>query len=535
MKNKKARSLTALSLGLGLAILGVWAISSNSLTVGAAPPAELRVCPTDCTYSSIQDAVDAASDGDTIKVAAGTYDTVVTLGTYTQVVLVYKSVTIQGGYTTAFTEPPDPAGNPTILDAQGKGRVIVAFGEGTPITPTIAGLHITGGDASGSRGGIGGHDAGGGVYVLQAAVTISDCTIYGNTASTVDWGYGGGVYVFQTLASTLTHNTISGNTASTASGIEDRGAGGGICVFSGQATLSGNTVQGNTASTGEQGYGGGITLGGGSFALIDNTIENNTASTAGEGFGGGIMLETGDVTLEANTVQLNVASTITNGQGGGLALWYGNAALSSNAILGNTATLNAGALGQGGGLLLAVGSLTLTNNIVADNHANTQGSGLWIGGSEGYPSDGRLLHTTIADNRGDVPGIYVDGYTTLAFTNTIIAGHTMAGIAAAASSTVTLETTLWHGNGAWILWPSKVTTSNDVTGDPAFRDPSGWDYHLGADSAAVDRGVDAGVDIDIDGDQRPMDGDCDGTAAVDIGADESWCHIHFPLVLRQFP
>jgi hypothetical protein len=175
MKNKKARSLTALSLGLGLAILGVWAISSNSLTVGAAPPAELRVCPTDCTYSSIQDAVDAASDGDTIKVAAGTYDTVVTLGTYTQVVLVYKSVTIQGGYTTAFTEPPDPAGNPTILDAQGKGRVIVAFGEGTPITPTIAGLHITGGDASGSRGGIGGHDAGGGVYVLQAAVTISDC------------------------------------------------------------------------------------------------------------------------------------------------------------------------------------------------------------------------------------------------------------------------------------------------------------------------------------------------------------------------
>jgi hypothetical protein len=533
MKNKKAHLLSALALGLGLAILGVWATSSKSLTVDAAPSAEIHVCPTGCTYSSIQDAVDAASDGDTIKVAAGTYDTVVSMGTFAQVVLVYKSVIIQGGYTTAFTEPPDPVGNPTILDAQGKGRVIVVYGEGTHVTATIAGLHVTGGDASGLRGMSGGHDAGGGVYVLQAAATISDCEIYGNTASTVGWGYGGGVLAYGAIA-TLVSNTVSDNTASTTSGIEDRGAGGGICLLSGQATLIGNTVQRNTASTGEQGYGGGITLGYSHFALSGNTVQSNTASTAGEGFGGGIMLEGGDVTLEANTVQLNAASTITNGQGGGLALWYCQATLRGNAILANTASLNAGSSGHGGGLF-ANGSLTLTNNIVADNHANTQGSGLWVGGAAGYPSDGRLLHTTIANNRGSVSGVHVDDYTTVALTNTIIADHPVAGISAVAPSTVTLETTLWHGDGPWIWWPSIVTTSNDLTGDPAFKDPSGWDYHLGAASAAVDRGVDAGVGIDIDGDRRPIDGDCNGTAAADIGADERWCHIYLPLVLRQCP
>jgi hypothetical protein len=625
MKNEKAHSLTALALGLGLALLAVWAMSSKNSTVDAASPAELHVCPTDCAYSSIQDAVDAASDGDTIKVAAGTYDTVVTLGTYTQVVIIYKSVTIQGGYTTAFTEPPDPAGNPTILDAQGQGRVIAATGELTSINPTIAGLHITGGDASGFGGAVAGGDAGGGVYALGAAVTISDCTIYSNTASTVGRGLGGGVYAYsgtitlagntvsnntastagqgygggvcaESAAITLTGNTVSNNTASTASVIDGKGVGGGICVLSGQATLSGNAVQGNTADTGKRGlgggialadgdfalsgnivqsntasaagtgYGGGIYLADGDFALSDstvqsntastagggcgggialangdfalsgNTIQNNTASTAGAGYGGGIQLDTGDITFEDNTVQLNVASTITNGQGGGLAMWYSNATLSRNAILSNTATLNAGANGQGGGLF-AQSCLTLTNNIVADNHASFQGSGLWIGGSAGDPSDGRLLHTTITGNRGSASAIHVDGYTTLAFTNTIIAIPSIAGIAATAPSTVTLETTLWHGDGSWIWWPSKVTTSNDVTGDPAFIDPSGWDYHLGAGSAAVDRGLDTGVGTDIDGDQRPIDGDCNGTAAADIGADESpcQCYIHLPLALRQFP
>jgi len=94
-------------------------------TTNAAPTAELHVCPSGCAYSSVQAAVDAATDGDTIKVAAGTYSgaqaklSATTGYTYTQVVMVDgKSLTLKGGYTAGNWNIYDPLSNPTIIDAQ---------------------------------------------------------------------------------------------------------------------------------------------------------------------------------------------------------------------------------------------------------------------------------------------------------------------------------------------------------------------------------------------------------------------------------
>ena len=98
----------------------------------------MTVCPAGpphCDHAVIQDAVDAANDGDVIKVATDVYTDVHSRpsppgyagpAVITQVVYISKTVTLRGGYTApGFADPPDPEANPTTLDAQGQGRVLV--------------------------------------------------------------------------------------------------------------------------------------------------------------------------------------------------------------------------------------------------------------------------------------------------------------------------------------------------------------------------------------------------------------------------
>ncbi len=526
------------SLLLGLTIILIWFLFGAPLFTRAA---SYTVCPTGpptCDYNSVQSAVDAAGDGDVIKVAAGTYTGINNKGGLAQVVYINKSVTIRGGYTTAFTDPPDPDANPTTLDAEGQGRVLYITGN---ISPTIEGLRITGGDAVG----LGGN--GGGVYIRDATATIRNNQVFSNTATrggglflsfspttlsnntisanvapyggagvfldfsaatisrnTVISNTGGGLFLWESDNATLTGNTISYNTYNA--------IGGGIWVRGDNVTISGNTISFNSAD-----WAGGIDLDGGIISLTGNLIASNNSVNDG----GGLFLGNGNLIISGNTIISNTAG----GGGGGLSLpdKSGFYTITGNIISGNSAS-------EGGGLALSGGNATLINNLIVDNQAtNCCGSGLHIAASSP-----RLLHNTIARNTGAGGiGLSILSNSNVTMTNTILVDQTV-GINVQSGSTATLEATLW-GSGAWANgtdWAGGGTigTTVNLWGDPDFVDPDAGDYHIGPNSDAIDQGVDAGVTNDIDHHPRPYQ-------EPDIGADEYWPpgalkFIYLPIIIR---
>lgn len=549
------------SIFLIFTIILIWFLLRPTILTHAASYTVCTIGPPTCDYSSVQSAVDAAGDGDIIKVATGTYTGTNNTGGHPQVVYIAKSITIQGGYTTSDWTTSDPIANPTTLDAQGGGRGLYITGN---ITPTIEGLRITGGDATV----IGGGESGGGVFVDIAKVNIRNNQVFSNSATD-----GGGIFMWESDSATIKDNIISNNSAITYSG--------GLRSLDGDnITISGNTISSNSGD-----WGGGLDLRGNGIVFEGNTINNNTATNQGGGLvlsgdiivignnisnntgvggGGGMVLGGGNPTLFNNiiannqgelgggvhafwcnpTFSRNTFSKNSATYGGGMMVGDANATLNHNTFISNTAVFQGGGLvigdgtlernffsansgHDGGGIFLHASNATLTNNIIINNQADF-GSGLAIGASS--PS---LLHNTIASNTGgDGRGIYLSSGT-VTMTNTINVGNTV-GIFAEAGSTATLDSTLW-GSGTWANgtdWAGDgmVDTSKNIWGNPDFVDTVSGDYHIGPDSDAIDQGVDAGVKNDVDFHPRPYQ-------EPDLGADEYWPpgalkFIYLPIILH---
>jgi hypothetical protein len=288
-------------------------------------------------------------------------------------------------------------------------------------------------------------------------------------------------------------------------------SGGGIMVEGGtDMALRNNRISENSAT----GDGGGIFINGGSAKIIGNLVFSNTSSWSA----GMRIINNADVAVVANDIRGNVAQAT----GGGIDIdcCGGTTPLiSQNLVIGN----HSGA--GGGGIRVSSTSARLVNNVVALNEADS-GDGMLLEGSESYPVSVTLFHNTLVGLGTSDEAIRAAPYVVADLVNNIIATFTV-GITntAPSSSMVTADHNLFDGNG--VDYGDGVTSALDVPGPAAFVSPATGDFHITAESLAIDAGLDVEVHFDID--NHPRKG------VPDIGADEYYRPqmIYLPLILAS--
>ena len=294
-------------------------------------------------FESIQSAIDASANGDSVIVGPGVYfESINFIGKEIVVSsrfeidndsLLIASTIIDGG------SDQSDGSVCTFKNNEGNGSIIKGFtlqnGSGNNEDP----------DGNGTF-----YRYGGGIYCQGSSPIISDCVIINNNAY---GGGGGGVFCYE--SSPLFFNcTIADN-------ITDDVGGGLYARDDSSPQFNGCEFLDNISE-----YGGGCYLRSLSEPVMINThIVGNTAANTG----GGIVLKD-DANLIAE--QLSVIGNTSEGLGGGLYINNANPALDFMLVADNSAS-------SGGGLYIRSSSFPVLNNAtISNNSANLYGDGLYL-------------------------------------------------------------------------------------------------------------------------------------------------------------
>ncbi len=398
--------------------------SANSLSASTAvtitiPPCQARIDGDPAVYRTVQAAVGASVEGDLIKIS-GHCTGINTLGYPFEQVRIDKTVTLRGGYSPDFGTW-DPVLYPTVLDAEGAGRVVYIQVPGsTPITPTLESLHLTNGNSD-----IGG----GGLYFYSSSipdshVVISDCQVYSNSAKD-----GGGLYLY--AGATVLNNEIYHNSA----GNHGYGL---VLGWSENALIEGNHVYSNTgaAATGTHDDGAIYLHDNSNATLRDNDIHHNGYSNKGAGVS---LYNNTDTTLDGNRIYGHSSS-----DGAGVYMQFEE----GPTLIGNELFDNHG--DEGGALGMEYGSgLTLIDNRIHHNSASSSGGGVYIYQGPNTTLSGNVFRDNDASYGGGVLTYLSDGTNLIG--NEFVDNHALwygGGIRIIDALTVTIVANLVYGNAA---------------------------------------------------------------------------------------
>jgi predicted outer membrane repeat protein len=518
-------------------------------------------------YETIQAAIDAAVDGDSVVVADGTY----TGDGNRDIDLSGKAITVRS----------ESGAENCIIDCEGTQNephrgFILSNVKG--VKSFLSGFTITNGD---------GYERGGAIFCSNASPTITDCIITGNAVQGED-AYGGGIYSEEFSNMTIngcifTDNLVSqkGNDYYTAL------CGSGVYIKWGDLIVTGCTFSGNRIEGRQTNNGALHCSGGNSLIVSDCTVTSNS--------GGGIFFSLeGSATvrnchIEGNSgygiyCSSNLNATVRNCQSKGNSVGIScssnlNATVNGCTVTGNwrrgiscyrneNATINNCSITHnsseysGGGIYFAEDSSTVTNSVIASNSADSYGGGIVCQGDSDnyYECRPTIRNCTIiantAGNRGSALTCYNNSRPTI--TNCILWNNTSPdGIQILLMDTkyypspqltvsysdveggktavkVEVGTLNWGpGNidvNPWVLeppippippfppFPLPPNSNREIDVDSLISNSVIGDYHLWQNSACINAGdpyYRAGPnETDMDGQPRVMGG------RVDMGADE---------------
>jgi hypothetical protein len=424
-----------------------------------------------CAFETIQAAVDAAVNGDTVRMAAGVYTETVNVSA--------KTITIEGGYDSTCTTLN--TSSTTQVNANSVGGSVVDLTSAAVLT--LRNLRLTGGTSFGAGVDLLGSSritldntdvfgnngaSGAGIYIGSGSVVTltNDSDIYNNISSS----YGGGAIVYGTLYGFMTSSDIYQNTAIN---------GGGLAVMGGQVYLDNADVVANTASN----LGGGFYVQNGEITLSNSVFVGETAPCCQSALtGGGIYAYASRINLvgSATSVLNNTATDAGGGlyltNGSHLTVTGGSLGYDSASTSGNDAVLGAGmyvisstvdfsgriinniASNSGGGVHATASTITMTNVTVGGTGANDHnqigatglnGAGMYLtNNTHANLENVDLISNTLSNpSTGYAGGIYVRAGSVLSMTNSSIEQHFLPSAS--------------DGRGAGLyIYDSTVTLSN---------------------------------------------------------------------------